>query len=147
MTAPRALALDSNILIHAVEADGADADARACRTLVFERGRETAFVVSEIVLAEILVRPMREGDVELTRFYRRLLTDLRSFRMVPANRPVLLEAARLRSLSRLKLADAVHLATASRHGCKALVTLDASLRSPCTVATIGPAEALSASQS
>lgn len=142
MTQPRILALDSNILIIAVESDTADPDASACRTLVFEREPDVVFVVSEILLAEVLVRPLREGNLELARFYRRLLTDLRSFRMVPVTRSVLLEAARLRSASRLKLADAIHLATAVRQGCKALVTLDAEFASSGSVAVLGPTAAL-----
>jgi predicted nucleic acid-binding protein len=142
MIAPRAFALDTNILIFAVE--GADNDdlVLACRKLVFETPGLPAFVVSEIILAELLVRPLREGNLDLVRFYRRLLTDMRAFRIAQASRGVLLEAARLRSVSNLKLADAVHLATATRLGCRGLVTLDGSLRASGAVPALSPADAL-----
>jgi predicted nucleic acid-binding protein len=142
MTAPRALALDTNILIFAVEGAATDEQVVACRKLVFEVPQPSAFVVSEIVLSEVLVRPMRDGNAELVRFYRRLLTDLRAFRLIQVSRSVLIDAARLRSISGLKLADAIHLATATRLGCVGLVTLDRALKAPGAAFAMPPAEAL-----
>jgi predicted nucleic acid-binding protein len=142
MSVQRALALDTNVLIFAVEGSEADAHVAACRRLVFEAPPPVAFVVSEVVLSEVLVRPMREGNAELVRFYRRMLTDLRAFRLVQVSRSVLLDAAQLRSVSSLKLADAIHLATAERLGCVGLVTLDQSLKAPGARRAMTPEEAL-----
>jgi predicted nucleic acid-binding protein len=142
MTDRRALALDTNILILAVEGADGDPDVVVCRKLVFDLPQDASFIVSEIVLSEILVRPMRQENVELVRFYRRLLTDLRAFRLVQVTRSILLEAARLRSISSLKLADAIHLATATRIGCRGLVTLDAALKAPGALSVLSPSDAL-----
>jgi predicted nucleic acid-binding protein len=53
-------------------------------------------------------------------------------------RSVLLDAARLCSVSALKLSEAIHLATATRAGCAAFVTLDAGLDAPGAVPTLRP---------
>ena len=133
------LALDSTILIRAVEGERDDASAMASRRLVFGRPDNLCFVVSELLLAEVLVRPMRLQNAELTRFYRRLVTDLQAFKLVPVTRTTLIEAARIRSaLGSLKLPEAIHLATAKRAGCKALVTLDLSIPASAPVPIAGP---------
>ena len=136
------LALDSTILIHAVEGTEESSVAIACLQLVFEHVHTTPFIVSELLLAEVLTLQLREGNADLVRFYRRLLTDLHAMRMVPVNRSVLLEAARLRSVSALKLPDAIHLATATRAGCKAFVSLDRMIKAPGAVLVIPPDEAI-----
>ncbi len=138
MSAGRPLAIDANILIRAVEGSEADTVSNACRHLVFDNPPPTAFIVSELILSEVLVLPMREGNVELTRFYRRLLTDLRAFRIIPVSRAVLIDAARLRSVSTLKLPDAIHLATATRTSCAAFVTLDKAISAAGAVSTLRP---------
>jgi predicted nucleic acid-binding protein len=133
-----ALALDSNVLIRAVEGDSAIPDVAAARSLVFQRPDNLVFVGSELLLGEVLVLPLRDGNLELVRFYRRLLTDLRAFRLVPVSRTILIEAARLRSVSALKLPDAIHLATAARTGCKALVSMDQRIRAAGTIRVLRP---------
>jgi predicted nucleic acid-binding protein len=135
---PLSLAVDSDVLIRAVEGDTSEPDVRAANALVFKRPPHVSFVVTELILAEVLVLPLRNADVELARFYRRLLTDLHAFRLVPISRGIVMEAARLRSLTHLKLPDAIHLATATRTGAKSLVTMDARIRSPGVVPTLRP---------
>lgn len=48
--------------------------------------------------------------------------------VTPVDREVLIEAARLRALHRVTLPDAVHLATASIHGCAVFLTNDRRIR-------------------
>ncbi|MGL5136789.1 MAG: type II toxin-antitoxin system VapC family toxin [Beijerinckiaceae bacterium] len=142
MSSSRPLAIDSNVVIHAVEGEEADPVSAACRRLIFDMPTPQAFIVSELILAEVLVLPIRRGNSDLTRFYRRLFTDLRTFRMISVTRAVLLEAARLRSVSSLKLPDAIHLATATRAGCAAFVTMDQLATTPGAVGMLRPDDPL-----
>ena len=48
--------------------------------------------------------------------------------MVPITRALLIEAARLRASSRLKLPDAIHLATALQYECPVFLTNDTRIR-------------------
>jgi predicted nucleic acid-binding protein len=48
----------------------------------------------------------------------------------PVTRDILVDAARLRAESRTQLPDAIHVATALRHGCEVYLTNDHRLRPP-----------------
>ena len=69
-------------------------------------------VSSDLVLMETLVGPFKRGDSALEKAYEQALlgTDLH---LLPLTQPILREAARLRTATRLKTPDALHAATAS----------------------------------
>jgi predicted nucleic acid-binding protein len=118
--------LDTNIFIYAVE-DLAGLGTKL-RTLFarFDSG-ELHAVTSELSLAELLVKPIREGDSSARQTYERMLQSTPSLTVVPVNRGILVEAARLRATTSLKLPDAIHVATAFNSACTTFLTNDMSL--------------------
>ncbi len=83
-------------------------------------------VISPLVKLECLVGPMRSGNLVLQSHYDRGLARLQ---MLPMDEQVFTQAAELRARFGLKTSDALHLATAQRHGCTALWTNDDRLAS------------------
>jgi predicted nucleic acid-binding protein len=115
--------LDTNIFIYAVE--GFDRFEEEINSLfsAVDRGKVEA-ITSELTLAEALVKPFREGNERYQQIYREALQDRASFHLVSVTRPLLVESARLRASTGLRLPDAIHLATAREAGCSTLVTND-----------------------
>ncbi|MFB6231201.1 MAG: type II toxin-antitoxin system VapC family toxin [Salinibacter sp.] len=115
--------LDTNVFIYAVE--GFDRFNEVISTLfsAIDRG-EIEAITSELTLAEALVEPFREGNERYQQIYRETLQDRASFRLVPVTRPLLVESARLRASTGLRLPDAIHLATAREAECTTLVAND-----------------------
>lgn len=115
--------LDTNIIIYAVEgfADLAD-HIQALLTALDEA--EIVAVTSELTLAEVLVKPLKDQNQNVQQAYRTFLTPTTALQTVPISRNILEEAARLRATNRLKLPDAIHLATAYLNGCDSFLTND-----------------------
>jgi predicted nucleic acid-binding protein len=80
-----------------------------------------AFAVTTITIAEVLTGPLRIGDEALTKRYRALLE---SWQVVDLTAEIAESAARLRASLRLRLADAVQVASAIAVNADALVTHD-----------------------
>ncbi|HEX5369865.1 MAG TPA: PIN domain-containing protein [Dehalococcoidia bacterium] len=92
---------------------------------VFRRIQEGTLrvIVSVITEAELLVRPERDANEEA----RERIADLLSedgIEVVPVERRIARRAAALRGRTRLKLADAIIVATAIETGCDAIVGND-----------------------
>jgi predicted nucleic acid-binding protein len=87
-------------------------------------------VTSELSLAECLVKPLELGQADLVRTYQAFLQERRFFSVVPITRDLLVEAARLRAISRIKLPDAIHAATALQRRCTSFLTNDTRLTIP-----------------
>ena len=85
-------------------------------------------VTGEITLAECLVKPLKDGNVALESAFQLAVQDKAHFQVYPIDRALWIEAARIRSKSKLKLPDAVHLATAEQAGCTTFVTNDTDFR-------------------
>jgi predicted nucleic acid-binding protein len=85
-----------------------------------ERG-QLQLALSTITLAEVLAGPCKVGQAALAKRYEKALT---SYQVMPLNAEVASLAAQLRAQYRLKLPDAVQLATALDMGAAALVTHD-----------------------
>jgi predicted nucleic acid-binding protein len=139
VTAPRVY-LDSNVFIAAYESRGARSD-HAWWILDAIEANEFMAVSSELTLAEVLVRPLQEGDAELADRYREILVGEDNFSVPQVSRDVLIEAAMLRSFARsLKLPDAIHVATARLHSCRFIVSDDRRLpvAPGVTVVPLGP---------
>ncbi len=85
--------------------------------------------VSPLVLAEVLVLPLREGNRRLARAYRTLLARGGLFAHIPFDNEIAELAAGMRArIQRLKLADAVHGSAAIHAGCRALLSADKALK-------------------
>jgi predicted nucleic acid-binding protein len=80
-----------------------------------------ALAVSTVTIAEVLAGPFSAGEEALARRYRGVLE---SWRVVDMTSEVAEQAARLRAKYRLKLPDAVQLASALIVNAEALVTHD-----------------------
>lgn len=85
-------------------------------------------VTSIITLAEILVQPIRHGDVALADTYHRFLVYSDYLDTVPITEPVAVRSAAFRAAYNLKLPDALQLAVAWEAGCEAFLTNDLTLR-------------------
>ena len=77
--------------------------------------------LSTITLAEVLIGPFKAGQTALAKRYEKALLQ---YRVVDVSAPIAALAAQLRAQYRLKLPDALQLATALDMGATALVTHD-----------------------
>jgi predicted nucleic acid-binding protein len=132
--------LDANVFIAAYESRGARSD-HAWWMLDAIEANEFLAVTSELTLAEVLVRPLQDGDKELAGLYRDIVSSDVGLEVAVVDRNVLIEAAMLRSFSRsLKLPDAIHVATARLRDCPFIVSDDRRLpvAPGLTVVQLGP---------
>lgn len=91
---------------------------------IFERAEAGNYelVISTVTLAEILTGPLRAGDEELADRYRSALTSPPNWHAVDLSPAIAHRAARIRARSRLRLPDAVQMATALETSSIAFVT-------------------------
>ena len=85
-----------------------------------ERG-QIQLALSTVTLAEVLTGPFKAGQTALAKRYE---TALGAYQVVPLSAAVASLSAQLRGQYRLKLPDAVQLASALQIGASALVTHD-----------------------
>jgi predicted nucleic acid-binding protein len=98
-------------------------------------------VTSELTVAEIIDKPLRESNQRLLTFYEGFLRSTDSLEVVAVSRSILLKAAELRAGGLCaKLPDAIHVATAAEAGCGALVTDDDRMRVPSPMKKVGYVE-------
>lgn len=98
---------------------------------VFERAaeRDVEIVISAITVAEVLSGPAAAGNELLLEKYRAALTRGVGWRVIDVSEALAVAAARFRATYRLKLPDAIQLATAVSVGAYALVTHDRDFKS------------------
>jgi len=107
---------------------------------VFEAAESGAaqIVISTVTLAEVLAGPLRVGNELLTAQYREALTRSAGWQVLPFDAELAVEAARVRAVYRLRLPDAIQVATAIRAGAAALVTHDRAPRRVRGLRVLGP---------
>ena len=88
-----------------------------------DRG-EVQLVTSEVTLLEVLVAPLRRGDAHLAERYETLLSRSRGLTLVPLGRTIFKAAAQLRASYPIRVPDALQVAAALAHECRALITND-----------------------
>lgn len=115
--------LDTNIFIYAIESYS---DYLVALEEVFESADagNLAVVTSELTLAEVLVKPLQERDLDKQQAYYEALQNSESLTVAGVSRGVLIEAAKIRANQKLKLPDAIHLATAIQYQCSTFLTND-----------------------
>ena len=86
-----------------------------------EAAGNVEILISAITLSEVLAGPFQAGQEALAQRYA---TALQAFTVIPVDNEIAVSAARLRSRYRLKLPDAIQLATVLESGAHALVTND-----------------------
>ncbi len=122
--------LDTNIFIEAFEQTGITHEIAEAVFGQVERGVFFA-VISELCVAELLVKPLRENEQDLIEAYSTLMLLPDAFSVCPINRDTLVEAARQRAINPgTKLPDAIHIATARLHECKVFLTTETRLHMP-----------------
>lgn len=130
--APPRLYLDANLLIAIVEVGPRLTPAQLSLLDRIDAGQAIG-VTSELSLCEVLVKPVAERKAELNAAFLELLRPGGVLQVVPISRDVLLRAAMLRAETRMKLPDAIHVATAMLAGCEVVVSADRGLRLPETL--------------
>jgi predicted nucleic acid-binding protein len=119
--------LDANVFIAAFENPGSRSDHAWWIIEAIENG-EIVGATSELTLAEVLVKPIELGDVQLVDGYERMIAPGPGFEVLPVQRAVLLDAARLRARrASLRLPDAIHVASARAMSCRFIVSNDSRL--------------------
>ena len=93
-----------------------------------DRG-EFKVVTSIITLLEVLVHPVRNGDVILAQRYRDLLFDTEGLSTMILDRTIAEEAARLRASHHIRTPDSIQMATAISEGASFFLTNDLRLPS------------------
>lgn len=119
----RRVYLDTNVFIYALEGYADFVDDLTELFASIDAGNIRA-VTSELTLAEVLVRPLIDGNIERQTTYQQALQSSEVLEVVPVSRDVLIEAARLRAIANLRLPDAIHGATATLTGCETFLTND-----------------------
>ncbi|MDO9058543.1 MAG: PIN domain-containing protein [Bradyrhizobium sp.] len=120
------LYLDTNFFIKAVE--GLDETAAPAKALIGAlRKRPGLAATSEITFAEVLA-PSRQADALSPQMKRRVYLDLLLWSgfvaLIPVSRNVLIETAKLRTMSRFRLPDAIHLVSAVQVRCRFFISAD-----------------------
>jgi predicted nucleic acid-binding protein len=124
--------LDTNVFIYAVEAV---AEYAVAIEALFGRIEDGSIVAatSELTLAEVLVKPLEAGRHDIAKIYQDMLTSSAWLSVLPVERAILIEAARLQFELTVRLPDAIHVATAVRAGCAAVLSNDRRLRVPAAI--------------
>ena len=84
-------------------------------------------VTSTLTLTEVLVHPLRSGNVELAGQYRDIILAQENLMTVPVSIEIAEVAAQLRATKNLRTPDAIQLATATQQGATMFLTNDAHL--------------------
>ena len=96
---------------------------------LIEEGTITAFT-SELTLAECLAKPFEEGRDDIVQAYEEFLTPSPLLTVLPVERDILVDTARMQALLSLRLPDAIHVATALAAGCEVVISNDKRLKVP-----------------
>ncbi|MDN2567333.1 type II toxin-antitoxin system VapC family toxin [Aquibium sp. A9E412] len=119
------LYIDANVFIAMVERSGRESEALIDLFRAGRRQDRISFVTSELSIAEVLVKPLRDRDESLTELYLQWIGPSAGVEPQPVDRETLISAADLRAASpALKLPDTIHLATAMRCRCSSALTFD-----------------------
>ena len=121
------LYLDTNAFIYATEERSPRSGLLAALFSHSARQAGGLLTTSELSLAELVVKPLREGDDGLVARYEAMMRTSRWLTVEPVSRQVVLIAGHLRAVAALKLPDALHLATAIASGCSHFLTEDKAL--------------------
>jgi predicted nucleic acid-binding protein len=81
-------------------------------------------VSGDLVIAELLVKPLRENDIINVQNIHSLFDSDGVFQVLPHDRSTLEFAAHIRATQKLAMVDAIHLATAIRARCSHIITND-----------------------
>jgi predicted nucleic acid-binding protein len=90
--------------------------------------KEFQVVTSTLTLTEVLVHPLRNGNVELAGQYQDILLNQDYLTVFPVSSEIAKLAAELRATKNLRTPDAIQIATAIQNGADFFLTNDMGLR-------------------
>ena len=122
----RRVSLDTNVVIYELEEVWPYLGLARELFRLMERGRIIG-TVSTVVEAEVLVKPLRERDRSTLEKAELFFKDSPNLVVRSVDRPIARRAALVRASSRLRLPDAIVVATALEDRCDALIGNDASM--------------------
>jgi predicted nucleic acid-binding protein len=114
--------LDSSILIYTVEVNLTFWKTLEVLWRKFSEG-EVLLISSELIITEVLVKPLKSQNQQSIDSYNKLLFDS-GIELIPITRSLLISATNLRAKHNLKTPDAIHAATAIDNNCNRLLTND-----------------------
>ncbi len=88
---------------------------------------EFQVVTSTLTLTEVLVHPLRSGNIELAEQYRDIFIDQENLIILPVSVEIAETAAQLRATQNLRTPDAIQIATAMQGGATFFFTNDVRL--------------------
>jgi predicted nucleic acid-binding protein len=118
--------LDTNFVIRFIESE----DFGLLRVIEDAAAGLLDLFTSELTLAEMLVGPLKADDAALAAQYEEFLTTDEFLEVVPIDRAILRESARIRALYGSRTPDAIHCATALRAECTSLLSSDSGFKMP-----------------
>ena len=121
--ANRTIYLDSNIIIYAIERGYRWADITQSMLAAID-SRIFRAVTSELAIAEVLSKPLALGHQDEIAKFEQFLSPRSAIEMFAVDRNSLRMAALLQGQLRLKLLDAIHVATTRLAGCDYFLTED-----------------------
>jgi predicted nucleic acid-binding protein len=122
----RQIYLDTNFVIRFIES----ADESLLRVIEDASADLLDLFTSELTLTEVLVGPLKANDNALAEYYEEFLISDDILQVVPIDRVVLREAARIRAEVGARTPDAIHCATAICTSCSIFLSSDLRLRMP-----------------
>ena len=98
-----------------------------------------SLVTSSVTLLEVLVKPLREGQIDIAKQYRHVLTTATGIMLFDITPAIAEQAAHLRARYNLRTPDAIQLATCIEVGADYFLTNDSKLKvvSETTILTVG----------
>ena len=135
---PKLVYLDANVIIRFIESQDENL------LFLFEQAAVGAveLVTSDFTLAEVLVAPLKTGDLQLASIYESFLAEDEFLAVAPVDRQVLRRSAEIRAQSKAKGPDALHIATADLRGCTVFLSADKRLALPPNLVQLDPADIL-----
>jgi len=88
---------------------------------------EFRVVTSTLTLTEVLVRPIRAGNIELAEQYREIISDEANLTALPISVEIAEAAAHIRAKHNLRTPDAIQVASAIQGGASFFLTNDVRL--------------------
>ena len=126
------IALDTVVFIYTLEGNLEFGD---CAKTIFEAIEQgKCSYAKDLVLAELMVKPLREGKPNIAEEYASELPNFPNLTFLLPTRDIITSAAKLRGKTNLKIIDALHLATAIEAGCQIFITNDAGMQ--CNISNI-----------
>ncbi len=124
----KTVGLDTTPLIAFVEKQPANVELLKPFFLAVQNN-EISVIASTITLLEVLVHPIKHGDVELAQRYRDILLDSVGFTIVNLDQDIAEEAAQLRAFHNIRTPDSIQMATAIKMNATHFLTNDLKLPS------------------